>query len=178
MPKKIDWGAIRDTFISSERDLTYSDVASMFGVSRQAVELKASPKAENWQALREAFRLTNALRPIVEVAVSQPTQAEPSSTAVEHHNRLESSVPTKERHLEHKDLNNILVDAITQSSNALKELEPRSFERTATVLISLLKAYSELNPPTPKEWAELAVIYKLDPMELLHHLQRAIGIQE
>jgi hypothetical protein len=56
VPKKIDWGTIRDTFISSERDLTYSDVASMFGVSRQCVEIKASPKAENWQALREAFR--------------------------------------------------------------------------------------------------------------------------
>lgn len=93
MPKKIDWDAIRHTFISSERDLTYGDVASMFGVSRQSVELKASPKAENWQVLREAFRL----------------------------------------------------------SNALKDLEPRSFEKTATVLISLMKAYCERNPPTLAE---------------------------
>lgn len=31
----------------------------MFGVSRQGIELKVSPKAKNWQTLREAFRLTN-----------------------------------------------------------------------------------------------------------------------
>jgi hypothetical protein len=176
MPKKINWDAIRDAFISSERDLTYSDVASMFGVSRQAVELKASPKAENWQVLREAFRLTNAPASIVEAHVVKPDQSQPSSIVAHHldpHALEESSSPTKERHLQRQDINNILVDAITQSSNALEDLEPRSFERTATVLISLLKVYTELNPPTPEEWALVAVNLNLSPETMLETLRKA-----
>lgn len=151
MQKKINWDAIRDAFISSERDLTYSDVASMFGVSRQAVELKASPKAENWQALREAFRLTNASTSTVEAHVVKPDQSQPSSIVAHHHDPEESSLPTQEREPQRIDIDEILVDAINQSSRALKELEPRSFEKTATVLISLMKAYSERNPPTLAE---------------------------
>lgn len=154
MPKKIDWDAIRHTFISSERDLTYGDVASMFGVSRQAVELKASPKTEDWQTLRRAFRLTNAPASTVEAHAIKPDQSQPSSIVAHHldpHALDESSSPAPERYLRHQDINNILVDAITQSSNALKDLEPRSFEKTATVLISLMKAYCERNPPTLAE---------------------------
>lgn len=173
MPKKINWDAIRDTFISSERDLTYSELASMFGVSRQGVELKASPKAENWQALREAFRLTNSPTSTVEAHATKPSPSQPSSIVANHHDpdALEaSSFPAKQRHLQRQDLNNILVDAITQSSNALKDLEPRSFEKTATVLISLLKAYAELNPPTPEEWAFVAINLNLSAETMLETL--------
>ncbi len=171
MPKKIDWGTIRDTFISSERDLTYSDVASMFGVSRQAVELKASPKAENWQALREAFRLTNSPKSTV-ASVAKPNQAEPSSTAVAHQDPEESPFPENEREPRQLNINKILEDAIFQSSDALKELEPRSFERTATVLTALIKAYSELNPPTLEALVEKIIQLGYTPKSLVEEMRK------
>ncbi len=157
MPKIINWKVIRDAFVSSEQDLTYSDIALRFGVSRQGVELKASPKAENWQALREAFRLTNVSTSTVEAHVVKPDQAEPSPTAAAHHDLEESSLPTEEREPQRVDIDEILVNAISQSSRALKDLEPRSFEKTATVLISLMKAYSERNPPTLAELVDQAI---------------------
>ncbi|MDP8966161.1 MAG: hypothetical protein M3O33_19700 [Cyanobacteriota bacterium] len=157
MPKKIDWKVIRDAFISSEQDLTYSDVASMFGVSRQGVESKASPKAQNWQALREAFRLTNASSSTVEARVAEPDQAEPSSIVVAHHDPEESSFSAQEREPQRIDIDEILVNAISQSSRALQDLEPRSFEKTATVLISLMKTYSERNPPTLAELVDQTI---------------------
>ncbi len=172
MPKKIDWAAIRDAFISNERDLTYSDIASMFGVSRQAVELKASPKAENWQALREAFRLTNTSKSTIEPSVAKPNQAEPSSTAVAHQDPEESPFPEKHREPRQLNINQILEDAIFQSSDALKELEPRSFERTATVLTALIKAYSELNPPTLEALVEKIIQLGYTPKSLVEEMRK------
>lgn len=129
----------------------------MFGVSRQGVELKASPKAENWQALREAFRLTNISTSTVEAYVAKPDQAEPGSTATAHHDPEESSFSAEEREPQRIDIDEILVNAISQSSRALKDLEPRSFEKTVTVLISLMKAYSERNPPTLAELVDQTI---------------------
>lgn len=176
MPKKIDWDAIRAEFVSSERDLTYTDVASMFGVSRQAVELRASPKAEDWQVLRKAFRLTNNAP--ASAAEAHATKPDQSVHHLEPHTLEESSPPpTKQRRLQRQDINGILVGAIDQSCDALKELEPRSFEKTVAVLISLLKVYAELNPPTPEEWAELAYTnYGLDPVEMVLHLRKVCGL--
>ncbi len=176
MPKKIDWITIRDAFVSSERDLTYSEVASMFGVSRQGVELKASPKAENWQALRDAFRMTNAPISTVKPPVAKPLQAEPSSTAVDAQDSEESPFPEKEREPRQLNINEILEDAIFQSSNALKELEPRSFERTVAVLLPLIKAHRELNPPTAREWAEWAIHRGYDMKELIDALKEVAGM--
>lgn len=147
----------------------------MFGVSRQSVELKASPKAENWQALREAFRMTNAPTSTVKPPVAQPNQVEPTSTAVDGQDSLESPLPEKEREPRQLNINEILEDAIFRSSDALKELEPRSFERTATVLLALTKAHAELNPPTAREWAEWAIYRGYDMAELWAALKEVAG---
>lgn len=53
MPKKINWDSIRQDFLS-EHDLTYTALAARHGVSRQAVEKRASD--EGWQALRQSLR--------------------------------------------------------------------------------------------------------------------------
>lgn len=52
MPKKINWDAVRQDFLSE--DLTYTALAARHGISRQSIEKRASE--EGWQALRQAFR--------------------------------------------------------------------------------------------------------------------------
>jgi hypothetical protein len=58
LPKKINWIAIRDDFVKSA-DLTYTALATRHGVSRQAIEKRASD--ESWQVLRQAYRCEQSM---------------------------------------------------------------------------------------------------------------------
>lgn len=167
MPKKVDWGLIRKTFVESHEDLTYTQIASMFKVSLAAVEARASssktnPKAEDWRGLREAYRIAKTSHP-----VSTPKTAH---AAVEPE-QVEVVTRTPAPKL---DTRAILDTAIEKYYAELPNLQPRSLERATDSLCRLLELRNKLYPPTFKEWAKLTLEYGYNLKQMVAELKELV----
>lgn len=144
MPKQIDWAAIRKEFIESPKNLTYVDLAKRFGVSVSAIEGKAGRSGENWQRLRDAFRLNQTL--------SIHTENPSTTTQLD---------------IDQLDPGAIVDTAILRLYAQLGDLQARSLERSVDSLVRLIELRRKLKPPTPAEWAEVGIAeFGLDPVQL------------
>jgi hypothetical protein len=168
LPKKVDWGLIRKTFVESHEDLTYTQIASMFNVSLAAVEARASssktsPKAEDWRGLREAYRIALTSHPIstpkTAHAAVEPEQVE-VITRTFPPNQLDTRV--------------ILDTAIEKYYMELPNLQPRSLERATDSLCRLLELRNRLYPPTFKEWAKLTLEYGYNLKQMVAELKELV----
>lgn len=159
MPKKINnWDEIRDTFVSSE-DLTYSELAKMFGVSRQSIESRASVKAENWQALREAFRKNLPSPPQIALAQEDPLPVVPI-----------------DQPLKDTDIDKLVDCAIVRLYGQIQDAELRSLERGVDSFVRLVELRTRLKPPTVREWAEYARDkFKMNARELIQAVKQELG---
>lgn len=197
MPKIIPpetWQQAQHAYVTGNE--SYAAVAQRFGVSKSSLESKAS--AGNWKALREAYRLTqgNLQENAAPAQVQQPsnTSEAPCNGQVKNSAHLTPEMappvlsndspqhsPALESHsksVKKIDLNQLLEDAISQASDGLKELEPRSFERTATVLLALIKTYSELNPPTVGALVEKVLALGYSPVSFVEELKKQWSINK
>lgn len=149
MPKQIDWAAIRKEFIESQKNLTYVELAKRFGVSVSAIEGRAGRSGENWQRLRDAFRLNQTLTIHAE---------NPAVTQLD---------------IDQLDPGAIVDTAILRLYAQLGDLQARSLERSVDSLVRLIELRRKLKPPTPAEWAEVAIAeFGLPPAELFEEVKR------
>ena len=151
MPKQINWDAIRADFVQGDYD--YKQLAAKHDISHKSIELKASPKSENWQLLRQQYR---------ENLVASLT---PEQTT--------SIYPTQQK-LTYSDINQIIDQALIRISSQVEQAEIRSLEKGIESLTKLIEVRTRLSPPTVEEWASRAIELGFNFGELMVEVKKVL----
>ncbi len=159
---RIDWVLIRDAFVTGADD--YGVLAKRFGVSRQSVELKASPKNEHSQLLRQQHREScqnqTPVHPVVETETKTKLLTAPPSSVV------------SGASLSFTDVDALVDGAIARLYSQIQLTESRSLEKSAEGFAQLIDLKLKLKPPTAESWALLALEFGLPSEELVNQLKR------
>lgn len=162
---RIDWVLIRDDFVRGTDD--YGVLAKRYGISRQSIELRASPtKGENWQLLRQQHRESHTSQNQTKTPVHSVVATETETEVLPHSTTLSNK-------LTFADIDALVNGAIARLYSQLQVTEARSLEKTAEVFTQLIDLKLRLVPPSPRDWAILAIDWNLPPKELIDELRKA-----